>query len=165
MGVLFLLFTVVPAIELLLLIEAGKIIGAWDTVLIVIVTGIVGAYMAKSQGLAILQSMQKEMTQGQLPADGIIHGLLVFVGGVLLITPGFVTDAFGLSLVIPFTRYLYISSVKAYIQRKIASGNMTFYTNMNGQWQSSEEFRDVSESSEPKEPAKVIDINSYKNKD
>ncbi|MCB9025764.1 MAG: FxsA family protein [Bdellovibrionaceae bacterium] len=164
MLILFLLFTIVPIIELFLLIEVGKVIGAWDTVFIVFTTGVVGAYMAKSQGLSILMSTQKQLAQGQLPTDNIIQGVLVFIGGVFLITPGFITDFLGLTLVFPLTRNLYIHSVKTFFQKKIKSGGMQFYTNINGEWYSSENQRDVTPG--PKkvndQPAKIIDIKNYR---
>lgn len=164
MAILFLIFTLVPIVELFLLIQVGKVIGAWDTVFIVVATGLVGAYMAKSQGLSILLSTQKQLSQGQLPTDNIIHGILVFIGGVLLITPGFVTDLVGMSFVFPITRKFFLHSVKSFLQKKIQSGGIHFYTNVNGEWYSSDSYRDVS----PKhknlqdQPAKIIDIESYR---
>ena len=121
MAILFLLFTIVPIIELFLLIQVGQVIGAWDTVLIVIITGILGAYMARAQGMAIIANTQKQLAQGQIPTDPIVNGFLVFIGGLLLITPGFVTDLFGLSLVFPWTRKLYIKSVKTFFKKKIST--------------------------------------------
>ena len=167
MGILFLLFTVVPVAELYLLFEVSDIIGGWDTILLVIVTGIVGAYMARSQGLSIIMNTQKQLAQGQIPTDHIVHGFLVFIGGILLVTPGFVTDIFGLSLVFPLTRVLYINSVKKYFKNKITSGNIHFYTNVNGEWHSSEDYRDVTHTQRKvnEQPAKVIDIDNYRSKD
>lgn len=164
MLILFLLFTIVPIIELFLLIEVGKVIGAWDTVFIVISTGVVGAYMAKSQGISILMSTQKQLIQGQMPTDNILQGVLVFLGGVLLITPGFITDFLGLTLVFPLTRHLYIQFVKSYIQRKIKSGGIHFYTNVNGEWRSSDNFRNVTPEQKNinEQPAKIIDIKNYR---
>lgn len=163
MGKLFLLFTVVPAIELLLLIEVGKLIGAWDTLLIVILTGAFGAFMAKSQGLLLMTNIQKDLARGHLPADSLINGVLIFLGGILLITPGFITDVVGLSLVFPITRKLYILSTKSYFAKKISEGTFKFYTKVNGEWRGSDSVRDVGpESSVSKEPAKIIDLQSYK---
>ena len=87
---LLLLFTVIPALEIFLFIEIGGQIGAFNTFMIVIVTGIVGAALAKSQGLQIIQKIQTELNDGKLPADQFFHGLLVFGGGLLLLTPGFI---------------------------------------------------------------------------
>ena len=83
-GILVLLFTIIPAIEIYLLINIGGALGGVNTILIVVITGIVGAGLAKSQGLAIINKIQKDIGAGQLPADQIIHGLLVFGGGLLL---------------------------------------------------------------------------------
>ena len=155
MGMLFLLFTLVPAVELFVLIEVGQIIGAWDTIFIVVATGVIGAYMARTQGLLLWLNIQKEMARGRLPADHMIQGFLVFLGGVLLITPGFITDAFGLALVFPLTRMLFVSSVKRYFQRKVKTSNFHIYTNFNGQWHSSDDWRDVTSVKESNGPARV----------
>ncbi len=130
-GILLLLFTIVPALEIFLFIEIGGKIGAFNTFAIVIVTGIVGATLAKSQGLAILQKIQNELNQGALPADQIIHGLLVFGGGLLLLTPGFLTDILGLSMVFPGTRHLLIGLTKEMIDKGMKSGKIHVYTNNN----------------------------------
>ena len=81
-GILFLLFTVVPAFELFLLFKIGAQIGGFNTVAIVILTGIIGASLAKSQGLSILMKIQNEMAKGGIPGDAIIQGLMIFAGAV-----------------------------------------------------------------------------------
>ena len=129
---LFLLFIAVPAAELYFLIQAGDVIGGFNTFMIVVLTGIIGAGLAKNQGRAILMKIQKDMAEGKTPADQLIHGLLVFIGGVLLMTPGFFTDFFGLSLIIPFTRSFYIQSVKRGFESQMASGKVKFYSSGTG---------------------------------
>ena len=128
-GILVLLFTVVPALEIYLLINIGSKIGGVNTIAVVILTGIVGAALAKSQGLAIINKIQKDLNQGALPADQIIHGLLVFGGGLLLLTPGFLTDILGLSMVIPGTRHILVKVMKAQLEKGIQSGNIFFSSN------------------------------------
>jgi UPF0716 protein FxsA len=118
---LVILFTVVPLIELALLIELGQAIGLFNTIAIVILTGIIGAYLARSQGFGILQRIQNELAQGQLPGNSLLDGVLVLAGGLLLLTPGLITDAFGFALLIPLSRAFIKIYLKKYFQRKIRS--------------------------------------------
>jgi UPF0716 protein FxsA len=127
-GILVLLFTIIPALEIYLLINIGGALGGVNTILIVVITGIVGAGLAKSQGIAIINKIQKDIGAGQLPADQIIHGLLVFGGGLLLLTPGFLTDFLGLSMVFPGTRHLIVIYAKSAIDKGIKNGNVHFST-------------------------------------
>lgn len=126
---LLVLFTVIPAIEIFLFIEIGGQIGAFNTFMIVIVTGIVGATLAKSQGLQIIQKIQTEINSGQLPADQFFHGLLVFGGGLLLITPGFITDIIGICMVFPGTRHIILIYAKDLIMKGVQNGNIHVFTN------------------------------------
>ena len=120
-----------PIFELWLLFQAGARIGALNTVAVVLITGIVGAAMAKSQGLSLLAQMQEQQRRGELPAESMIQGFLVLAGGLLLLTPGFVTDALGFSMVMPLTRIIYARLLKVYFLRKIQSGSVQFYSNMS----------------------------------
>ena len=131
--VLVFLFVAMPLVELYLLLTVGSQIGAWNTFAIVLVTGIVGAALAKSQGRAIFTKIQSELNKGGVPADAMIQGLMVFVGGLLLITPGFVTDAFGFFLVIPFTRWFFLKAIKAHFANAIRSGKYKMYTSGGAQ--------------------------------
>jgi UPF0716 protein FxsA len=135
LGLLILLFTLVPALEFYLLFTIGSEIGAGNTFLIIILTGVVGAFLAKLQGLAVLMSVQKELATGQLPGRQIVHGFIVFGGGLLLLTPGFITDALGFCMVIPGTRHLIVAAVMSYFKRGIASGNIVFMSNMKQSYQ------------------------------
>jgi UPF0716 protein FxsA len=103
-GRLLFLFIITPMVELLLLIEIGKAIGTLEVILLTIVTGIAGAALAKSQGLSVLRKMQQEMAEGRMPASNLIDGVMILIGGILLLTPGVLTDLFGLFLLIPWTR-------------------------------------------------------------
>jgi UPF0716 protein FxsA len=118
--------------ELWLLFRAGAVIGGVNTLFVVILTGIIGAGLAKNQGRAILGKIQKDMSQGKMPADQLIHGFLVFAGGLLLLTPGFFTDFIGLSLVFPLTRSLYISNFKKGLEKRIKNGSVQFYYSQSG---------------------------------
>jgi UPF0716 protein FxsA len=118
---LFLLFIIVPIIEIMVLMNVGAWLGAWPTIAIVIITAWLGAKNVKQQGVATLNSVQTKMAQGEIPSDEIVAGLLLLVAGVLLVTPGFVTDFFGLSLLIPQVRQALISSVQQHLKTNISS--------------------------------------------
>ncbi|MFN7132907.1 MAG: FxsA family protein, partial [Myxococcales bacterium] len=122
MGRLFLLFTLVPLLELYLLVKLGERIGAGTTVIIVLLTGLVGAWLAKREGLRALHSWRRAIAEGRLPDEGIVSGLLVLVGGVLLVTPGVLTDVAGLSLLFPPTRRWIGAQVRRGAARRIREG-------------------------------------------
>ena len=100
----FLLFILMPIIEIAVLIQVGGSIGLIPTLLIIIATAIIGTFLLRQQGLATLTRARQRMSTGQLPAEQMMEGVLLLIGGVLLLTPGFVTDAFGLSCLFPLTR-------------------------------------------------------------
>ena len=120
---LFLLFTIIPIAELYLLIKIGGIIGAFNTVLVIFITATVGAYLAKSQGFIVLTRIQQAMAEGRPPGDELLHGLLILIGGFTLLTPGFLTDLLGLSMLVPPIRQIYIQIAKRIIRNKIETGN------------------------------------------
>ncbi|MGC5324277.1 FxsA family protein [Brevibacillus sp. SYSU BS000544] len=124
--ILLLLFIIVPAIELWGLISVGKIIGGWFTVALVILTGLVGAWLAKYQGMQVLRNFQMELSRGQMPTDSILDGICVLVGGVLLLTPGFVTDVFGVILLLPYTRLILRHFLKKWLWHLISTGKINF---------------------------------------
>ena len=98
------LFLVIPIIEVYLLIEVGGIIGAGWTILLIVLTAIVGVNLLRQQGISTLMRANQAMSQGQVPAMEMMEGLFLAVGGALLITPGFFTDVLGFICLIPFTR-------------------------------------------------------------
>ena len=93
---LFLLFTLVPLVELYVLIRLGGLIGIAPTLAIVLGTGAAGAWLARREGFRSWQAVQSELAAGRLPANELLHALLVLIAGVLLVTPGVFTDAAGL---------------------------------------------------------------------
>ncbi|MBI4666481.1 MAG: FxsA family protein [Nitrospinae bacterium] len=103
---LFLLFTVTPIIELWLIIKIGQRIGALDTVALLLISGALGAWFARQQGLKTLKEFFMATQAGQVPASQLLDGALIILGGALMVAPGFMTDIFGLFLVIPWTRAL-----------------------------------------------------------
>ena len=121
---LFLLFTVVPAIELYLIIKVGQSIGAANTIWLIVGTGILGAYYARQQGFRVVSNIQWKMQQGQAPGEDLINGAMLLVGGALLITPGFVTDFLGFSLIFPPTREAIKVAVKRRLERKLREGEI-----------------------------------------
>ncbi|QOL26683.1 FxsA family protein [Thalassotalea sp. LPB0316] len=119
--ILFLLFVLVPIIEISVLIQVGSIIGTWPTIAIVILTAWLGAKFVKQQGIATLRSVQEKSARGEVPSEEIISGFLLLIAGIVLVTPGFVTDAIGLSLLIPSVRKGLISKVQQQIQVQATS--------------------------------------------
>lgn len=121
---LILLFTVIPLIELALLIELGKYIGVMNTIAIVVLTGFAGAVLARSQGFGILNRIRSELNQGQLPGNSLIDGALILSGALLLLTPGLLTDILGFVLLIPFTRIFFRNYLKKVFRSKIQSNEI-----------------------------------------
>ena len=103
-GILFLLFLLVPLVELWFLIKVGGWIGALPTVALVVLTAVIGASLARIQGLATLQRVQATLARGEPPAIEMVEGVLLFIGAVLLLVPGFFTDAVGFACLLPWTR-------------------------------------------------------------
>ncbi len=101
---LFLLFLIVPMLEMWLLIKVGQLVGAWQTIGLVALTAVIGISLLKRQGLHTLLRVQERLNSGQIPATELLEGLLLAIGGALLLTPGFVTDAFGFCCLLPLTR-------------------------------------------------------------
>jgi UPF0716 protein FxsA len=119
---LFLLFTVVPLLELYLLLLIGRHIGVGPTIAIVLLTGLLGATLAKAEGLRVLNQWRSSLSRGRIPEEGVLSGVLVLVGGVVLVTPGVLTDALGLMLLFPPTRRFIASLVKSYLLRHTVVG-------------------------------------------
>lgn len=124
---LLILFIGVPLLELLLLLKIGEIWGAELTILLVLLTGFSGAFLAKSQGMAAWYRIQSEFAQGHVPGDQLLDGLMIFAGGILLLTPGLITDTLGLCLLIPLTRKVIRRRIRDAIQRKIQQGGIQFH--------------------------------------
>ncbi len=115
LGYLILLFTAVPILELALLIHVGGYIGVWNTIAIVILTGITGAVLAREQGMSTLYRIQQDINSGLMPAEEILGGIIILCGGLFFLTPGFITDILGFFMLIPITR----KQIKKMLSRKI----------------------------------------------
>ncbi|BCB05110.1 FxsA family protein [Bacillus sp. KH172YL63] len=127
MRYMLLLLIIVPALEIGLLVLSGQAFGLIPTVLLIISTGILGAYLAKKQGIETLRRAQREAQYGQLPGDAIMDGLCILVGGVVLLTPGFITDAIGFLLLLPTTRSMFKPFIYRLFKRWINNGNVIIY--------------------------------------
>ena len=112
---IFALFIILPAVELAVLIEVGRHIGILATLALIVTTGVLGAYLARSQGLAVLRQMRVETAAGRLPAEPLVDGVIILLAGAVLLTPGFLTDIAGFLCLIPAFRRM----VKAMLWRKL----------------------------------------------
>ncbi|MFQ5432581.1 MAG: FxsA family protein [Nitrospinota bacterium] len=130
---LFLLFIIIPLIEIAILMKLGTIFGVLHTIGLVIITGIIGAFLARAQGLKVIRELQVSLSKGDVPTDPIIEGILLLISAALLVTPGVLTDIVGFILVIPYTRKIIRDVLKEYFKGKIAQG---IYSGMksDGSW-------------------------------
>ncbi len=128
MGRLLFLFVVVPAVELALLIEIGSRIGTGETLLIIVATGILGASMARRQGLGVLQRLQQETQEGRLPADPMIDGAFLLVAGALLVTPGVLTDLVGFLCLVPAFRRAVRGLLRRRFEQAVQDGRIQMHT-------------------------------------
>ena len=127
---LLLLLTVIPIVELFVLLAVHGAIaerysfqtGLLVTVGAIFATGILGAWLARSQGLGVIRELQQSLARGQFPARSLIDGGMILVGGAMLLTPGFVTDVVGLSLLLPLTRNLYRRMLNTWFLRSVQRG-------------------------------------------
>ena len=125
--ILIVLLLVIPTFEIWLFIKAGQGIGWIPTLLFCILTGVVGAWLSRQQGLRIFQMAQMQLSHGQIPGDAILDGICIFAGGLLLLTPGFFTDIFGFFLLLPITRPIARGIIKRWLYKKVQSGQVQFF--------------------------------------
>jgi len=117
--ILFLLFVVTPFVELWLLLRVGAQIGSGMTIGLVILTGFIGANLARREGFKVMREFQHLSSQGVMPGEAMLDGLAVFLGGALLLTPGFITDVIGFLLLVPTSRALMKVAVFGWLRRKL----------------------------------------------
>ncbi|HBW16590.1 MAG TPA: exlusion protein FxsA [Desulfovibrio sp.] len=122
---LFLLFALVPFLELYLLVQVGTVIGAAPTILLVILTAVVGAWLARTQGLGVMARVQNDLARGIMPGQALIDGFCILLAGLLLLTPGFLTDVVGLLLLLPPFRALLASRLQRHFAVRYASSGTT----------------------------------------
>jgi UPF0716 protein FxsA len=118
-GLLFLAFLIVPIVEIYVLIQVGQVIGAWWTVLLLIADSIFGSWLLRREGVRAWRALQLALTEGRMPARELADAALIVFGGTLMITPGFVTDLFGLVAILPFTRPIARRLLTAAVARRL----------------------------------------------
>jgi UPF0716 protein FxsA len=126
--VLIVLLLLIPVLEIWLLMATGKAIGWVPTLLLCILTGVTGAWLARRQGLQFFRLAQLQLSRGEMPGEVILDGIFVFMGGLLLLTPGFFTDFLGFSLLIPYTRGIARLCTKRWLDKKIRNGQFNVFT-------------------------------------
>lgn len=124
---LFLLMIALPFVELSLLLSVGERIGAGWTLVSVIVTGLVGAQLARREGLKTFLALQKEVQTGVMPGRLLVGGAVIFASGILLMTPGIITDALGFLGLLPWTRALLVERVFRWVERAVADGRFVVH--------------------------------------
>ena len=120
--ILFVLFLVIPIIEIFVLIKASDVIGTFPTIILVVLTAVIGAGLLRQQGLSTLARFKQNVATGKLPAQELVEGILLAVGGALLMTPGFVTDTMGFLCLLPFSRQFIASNIIKRSATKITAG-------------------------------------------
>jgi UPF0716 protein FxsA len=157
---LILLFSLIPIIELALLIEIGKHIGVFMTIILVGSTGVIGVSLARSQGFKIISRVKAELNQGQIPADNLIEGLLILIGGVMLLTPGLLTDITGFSFIIPGTRQFMLkflkNKFKGYVKQNFKYQHFNFSNGSESRQE--QEFEDKENKKGTEADKDVIDV-------
>jgi len=123
---LFLLFTAVSLLEIFVLVKVGSFLGAWPTILLVVVTALIGSALVRSQGLQLVQQLQQRLAKGEMPGQQLIEGIMLIITGVLLVTPGFVTDFGGLLLLQPSIRATLAKTILANINLSSATMSGSF---------------------------------------
>ncbi|MBF0430859.1 MAG: FxsA family protein [Fibrobacteria bacterium] len=122
---LFFLFITIPALELYLLLKIGSRIGFWPTIGVICLTAVLGASLARSQGLSVIQKLQTELSLGKLPGETMVEGLLILMAGIVLLTPGFLTDALGFAILFPPVRKWLIGKALKYIMAQKIGENFS----------------------------------------
>lgn len=156
MGRLLVLFVALPAVELVLLIEIGQRIGTVATLALIVLTGIAGALMARSQGLRLLSRVREQVSAGEMPADSLLDGLMILIASALLVTPGVLTDACGFLCLVPAFRALVKRELVRRFQRAVeenrvqvsVQGGLRFYDTVSS----------VRTDHEPQADHRVVDV-------
>lgn len=129
---LVLAFVAVPLVELYLLVRVGQEMGAGPTLLMLLVTGLVGGFIARKEGLRVFRRWRESLAQGRMPEEGLLGGVLVLLAGVLLVFPGFLTDIAGLLLLLPPVRRWVAARMRRSLERRIADGSVRVTTFQSG---------------------------------
>lgn len=133
---LFLVFVVMPILEIVVLIRVGQVIGPWWTILLLVLDSIIGAWLIKREGRRAWQALREQVETGRMPAKELADGALVMLGGAFMLSPGFVTDALGILLILPVTRPFFRRLLTSYAVQRVAqrtvSGSRAGGTRTNG---------------------------------
>lgn len=121
---LLILFTCIPLLEVYVLIEAGRQIGVMPTILMILLTGVAGAWLARTQGIEVVQRIQRQMTTGDMPGEVLLDGAMILIGGLLLLTPGFCTDLAGFTFLAPVTRGFWRKILTRWVQKSMEQGRI-----------------------------------------
>lgn len=129
---LALLFILVPLAELALLVRLGQLLGLWPTLGVVAATGVVGAALARSQGLRAVRRIQSELSAGRMPGTALLDGAAILVGGAFLLTPGLLTDVAGFLLLLPPTRRWLRVRLRRALERRVETGDVQVFMTGSG---------------------------------
>jgi UPF0716 protein FxsA len=133
MGFMILLLVIgFPILEIYVMIQVGGRIGLMNTLFALVAAGVLGSGLAKAQGRYIQRGLQENLAQGKMPTNQVIHGLLVFVAGVLFLLPGFVSDVIAILLLLPGSRHLIAAMIRHRLERQFSSGKFSIFTSMGG---------------------------------
>ncbi len=156
LGRLMFFFVLIPILELMLLVRIGESVGLLPTLALVVVTGAVGAALARAEGAKVFFQFQKELAQGRLPGQPLQDGISVLVGGAFLLTPGILTDVAGLLLLFPPTRRWVQRRVRARLERRIRDGTLNVMVMGPGAWR--QENRQTPSDKDDLDPTLGIDV-------
>jgi UPF0716 protein FxsA len=118
-GILFLIFVVVPLLEIYVLVQVGQVIGAGWTIALLLLDAFLGTWLIKHEGGRAWRALQEALSSGRMPATELADGALILIGGTLMLAPGFITDAFGILLILPFTRPVFRRLLAATVARRL----------------------------------------------
>lgn len=118
---------VIPILEIIGIVLVARAIGGWATFALIVLTGILGVYLAKREGKRVFRDVQQQLSLGQMPTGSILDGICIFAGGVLLIVPGFLSDIVGLLLILPLTRPSFKVLLLLLLQKLMAKGNRIIF--------------------------------------
>jgi UPF0716 protein FxsA len=118
-AILVLLFVIVPIVEIVVIIQVGQVIGAWWTVVLLVVDSLLGAWLLRREGARAWRAFRQALQEGRWPGDEVAQGAMVIVGGTLLLTPGFVTDVVGFILLIPVSRRVLSRTVRSRVRERV----------------------------------------------
>lgn len=125
-NIMFIMFGII-IVEVFGITLVSSWIGGWNTLLLIVITSLLGIAVARFEGMKVLEDAKQQMSEGKVPGRTFIDGICILIGGWLLIIPGFITDIIGFTLAFPLTRPLYRSLILMWIMKKMKDGRFTIY--------------------------------------